>query len=79
MWSREEIYGFGDSELVQAAFEAYWAGFGSDESIDPRVRLETYEALKEAERQLATQVVLSMEGRGRLRSFLLNETRRRRR
>jgi hypothetical protein len=78
MYSRGQIQDFNDRELVQTAFEEYWADFGINDSIDPRVRSDTYDDLKEAERQLETQVVLAMEGRGRLRSFLLNECRRRR-
>lgn len=77
MYSREQIQAFNDRELVQTAFEVYWEDFGINDAIDPRVRSDTYDDLKEAEHQLENQVVLAMEGRSRLRSFLVNECRRR--
>ena len=73
---RAEIHQLEDSELVQAAFDEYWEDFGANDDIDPIVRRQTLEDLREAKRELDVQIVLSTEGRGRLRSFLFNERRR---
>lgn len=73
---RQEIHELEDTELVDAAFDVYWESFGTNDEIDPRVRLATLEDLREAAAQLESQIVLTTEGRGRLRSFLINERRR---
>lgn len=44
---------------------------GSDESVHPSARLEVLRSLQEAETELKSFSNLSLEGRGRLRSFLL--------
>ena len=76
---REEIHELSDPELVQAAFDEYWAYVGDDQAIDARERLEIYKDLCNAEDLLTTKIVLSKQGRGRLRSFLLNSRARRER
>jgi hypothetical protein len=61
-----------DDELVAAAYDQFWTTFGEDESISPVVRVRLLEDLGEAAALLQRQSVLSMEARGRLRSFVLN-------
>jgi hypothetical protein len=70
---RAEIHRLEDPALVQQCFDEYWEDFGINDEIDAVVRLETCKALCEAQRQLVEETTLTMEGRGRLRSFLLNE------
>ena len=64
----EEVRGYSDVELVQVAWEEFHAFDAPGEIKDP---LE--EDLREAERQVTEDVALSLEGRGRLRSFLYNK------
>ena len=69
---RAEIAEYEDDELVEIAFDEFWEGIGSDENVDPRLRLEILDDLRQAERQLEGRVALGREGRGRLRSLLFN-------
>ncbi|MGO9956938.1 MAG: hypothetical protein ACLP50_13320 [Solirubrobacteraceae bacterium] len=69
---RAQIMELDDAQLVDAASDEFWGTMGSDESIDPLVRLKILTELKDAQGTLGDRVILSDEGRGRLRSFLLN-------
>jgi len=60
-----------DRDLAVAAVDEFWATFGNNESIDPRVRVMVLRDLEEALEQLETDST-RMEGRGRLTSFLFN-------
>jgi hypothetical protein len=71
---RDEIYGYSDLDLVQVAWEE-WADFDADE----RIKAQLGSDLREAERQITEHVVLSMQGRGRLRKFVFNKRRQDRR
>jgi hypothetical protein len=70
---RREIAALQDSDLVVAAWDQFWHTFASDETIDPILRVEAMKQLRDAESQLRGVFPRSAEGRGRLRSFLLNE------
>jgi AcrR family transcriptional regulator len=67
-----EITELEDDDLVAAAFEEFWETFGNDETISAFVRARVLKDLEEAEAQLRDEIVLSREGRGRLRRFLFN-------
>lgn len=60
-----EIYAYEDEELVQQAWMELVAW-----QVDDAIKQHVTQDLEGAERELARQVVLSKEGRRRLRTFL---------
>ena len=69
---RTEVAAYKDDELARTALDEFWKGIGTDQDVDPKVRLAIHDDLRGAEKQLEGRVALSHEARGHLRSFLLN-------
>lgn len=66
----DEINRYTDAELVQVAWQefAYW-------SAAPEIKAMVERDIREAEQQRLEEQVLTPEGRGRLRKFILTKRR----
>lgn len=65
---RAEVNAYEDDELVQTAWDEF-DQFAATQDVKRDIESD----LREAEEELSRHVVLSRQGRGRLRSFVLNK------